>query len=139
MKYLIIFLFCLIALGACKKKEERIAEKMMLTADTSAVLKFSADFLGSADVITSGKAEVYFKNNSFTLRLTNFKTNAGPDLHVLLSKEQMPANYMDLGALQKLKGDQEYAIQGMPNFNDYSYICIHCIQYNHLFGTAKLK
>lgn len=139
MKHILLIAGILLAFSACKKEEKEVAQMVSLQVDTTAILKYTADFKGSADVTTSGTAEVYLKNQKYNLKLVNFKTNAGPDLHVLLSKEEMPVNYIDLGTLQKLKGDQAYAIQGMPNFSDYSFICIHCIQYNHLFGTAKIN
>jgi len=51
----------------------------------------------------------------------------------------MPITFIDLGELKSTKGNQVYSIAGMPDFTDYKYISIHCVAYNHLFGSALLK
>jgi len=139
MRILVIISLSLLFFSACKKEQTEVMEVMSSATDTSSVLKYQADFKNSSDVTTTGKAEVYLKNEAYLLKLLNFSTSGGPDLHVLLSKEELPVNYIDLGSLSKIKGDQEYVIPGAPNFSEYKYICIHCIQYNHLFGSAKIN
>jgi hypothetical protein len=51
----------------------------------------------------------------------------------------MPVNFIDLGALKSTIGNQVYNVVGMPDFMDYKYISIHCVAYNHLFGSALLQ
>jgi hypothetical protein len=51
----------------------------------------------------------------------------------------MPVNSIDLGALKSTTGNQVYSVVGMPDFLDYKYISIHCVDYNHLFGSALLQ
>ena len=63
----------------------------------------------------------------------------GPDLHVYLSKEAFPVNFIDLGRIKSTSGNQLYTISGMPDFVQYKYALIHCQRYNHLFGSALLK
>jgi hypothetical protein len=63
----------------------------------------------------------------------------GPDLHVYLSKEVLPVNYIDLGRLQSTSGNQVYELTGNPDFSQYKYALVHCQRYNHLFGSAELR
>jgi hypothetical protein len=51
----------------------------------------------------------------------------------------MPVHFISLGKLKSTNGNQIYAIPGTPDFNEYKYICIHCKEYNHLFGYALLQ
>jgi hypothetical protein len=87
----------------------------------------------------SGEAKVFCVNNKFTLALENVVISNGPDLHVYLSKEVQPVNYIDLGKLQSTMGNQVYEISGTPDFTQYKYALIHCQRYNHLFGSAELR
>jgi hypothetical protein len=87
----------------------------------------------------SGTAKIYFQNNQFKLALENVLISNGPDLHVYLSKELLPATFIDLGKLQSVAGNQVYDIPGNPDFSQYKYALIHCKQYNHLFASAELR
>lgn len=107
--------------------------------DTAAVLKYSGNFTSGPYGTVTGKAEIYKKGSSYEVKLANFTTSNGPALHVYLAKEAMPVNYMDLGVLKSTNGNQLYSITGMPVFADYKYISIHCVAYNHLFGSALLN
>ena len=73
------------------------------------------------------------------LQLENVSISNGPDLHVYISKEVIPVNYIDLGRLQSISGNQVYQIPGDPDFTKYKYALIHCQRYNHLFGSAELR
>ncbi|HEX2606064.1 MAG TPA: DM13 domain-containing protein, partial [Flavisolibacter sp.] len=87
----------------------------------------------------SGSINLYERSGSYVLGLKNFSTSAGPDLHVYVSKEMIPVNFIDLGKLKQNTGDQFYAIPGNPDFRAYRFALIHCQQYNHLFGYTELK
>ncbi len=87
----------------------------------------------------SGTAKIYQLNNMNSLALENVSISNGPDLHVYISKEILPVNYIDLGRLKSTMGNQVYEIPGNPDFTQYKYALIHCQQFNHLFGSAELK
>ena len=87
----------------------------------------------------SGNAKIYTMDNMHTLALENVTISNGPDLHVYISKELLPVNYIDLGRLQSISGNQLYTIPGNPDFTQYKYALIHCQRYNHLFGSAELR
>jgi len=109
--------------------------------DTSmAMSRFIGTFGNGPYGVVRGTARVYFgNNNQYILALENFNSSNGPDLHVYISKEAQPVNYIDLGRLQSVSGNQQYPLTGNINFSEYKYALIHCQQYNHLFGSAELK
>jgi len=109
--------------------------------DTSmAMSRFSGTFGNGPYGVVNGTARVYLgNNNQYVLALENFNSSNGPDLHVYISKEAQPVNYIDLGRLQSVSGNQQYPLTGNINFSEYKYALIHCQQYNHLFGSAELK
>ncbi len=141
MRLSIIFLFVAVAVQSCKKDKDSFAstETINEMADTTGVLKYSGAFTSGPFGTVTGKAEVYKKGIAYEVKLANFNTNNGPALHVYLSKEAMPINYFDLGVLKSTNGNQVYSITGMPNFVEYKYISIHCVTYNHLFGSALIQ
>ncbi|MEP7377519.1 MAG: DM13 domain-containing protein [Chitinophagaceae bacterium] len=110
------------------------------TVDTSVAMpKHDGDFINGPYGSVSGMAIVYNQNGSLVLALQNVMISNGPQLHVYLSKEVQPVNFIDLGSLQSTKGNQLYNIEGQPDFSQYKYALIHCKKYNHLFGSAKLQ
>lgn len=129
----------LVFLTSCKKDKEAPSQTLNETVDSSAMLSHSGNFVSGPFGTTTGMAEVYKQGSTYQLKLANFNVNNGPALHVYLSKEAMPINFIDLGSLKSTMGNQVYPIPSMPNFTDYKYISIHCVDYNHLFGYALLN
>jgi len=124
---------------ACSKQNATPTNPGMDMVDTSARLKYSGTFINGPYGSVSGKAKVYLLNGLYVLKLQGVTISNGPDLHVYLSKEIQPVNYMDLGRLQSTIGDQVYNIAGSPDFTMYKYALVHCQRYNHLFGSAQLQ
>ena len=139
MQRLFIFLICLSALIISCKKDNTATIALNEMTDTSAVLKYSGDFTSGPFGTVTGKAEIYKKATAIQVKLAGFNSSNGPALHVFISKEAMPVNFIDLGALKSTTGNQVYSVSGMPDFMDYKYILIHCVAYNHLFGSALLQ
>ena len=141
MRYLAI---CFITLLVCScKKEAALAPTTVLNemVDTgsSTVLKYSGTFTSGPFGTVTGKAEIYKTDSMYEVKLVDFNTNNGPALHVYISKEAMPINFIDLGALKSIAGNQVYSVTGMPDFTSFTFISIHCVAFNHLFGYAPLK
>ena len=67
------------------------------------------------------------------------KASNGPDLKVYLSKELQPVNFINLGALKSVNGNQVYDVTGMPDIMEYKYALVHCQAFNHLFGSVELR
>jgi hypothetical protein len=128
----------IVVTSAC---EEPMAstETLHEQVDQDAVLIHFGNFENGPYGNVNGKARIYKSaDGKLHLQLEEFRTTNGPDLYVYLSKEIMPVHFVDLGKLKSTNGNQVYAITGMPDFETYRYVCIHCKQYNHLFGFAKL-
>ncbi len=138
--YTIILAATLLALTSCKKENGfALTIDLNQMTDTAAVLKYSGDFASGAYGTVTGKAEIYVKSADIEVKLAGFNSSNGPALHVYISKEAMPINFIDLGALKSTTGNQVYAVTGMPDFMEYKYISIHCVDFNHLFGSALLQ
>jgi hypothetical protein len=139
MYKLVVTIFVLFTLSSCVK-ENTSTNPVNNPVDTSmANIRFNGKFGNGPYGAVNGTAKIYFQNNQYILALENFSSSNGPDLHVYISKEVQPVNYIDLGRLQSVSGNQQYSLTGNINFAEYKYALIHCQQYNHLFGSAELK
>ena len=141
-KTFFIFLGIAFLGAACNKNAGTLTETLNERVDTATAKVAAGTMLGtfiSYGQNVVGMVKIYEQNSKLTLALENFSTNNGPDLHVYLSKEVMPVNFIDLGKLKSTGGNQLYDVPGMPDFSQYKYALIHCQQYNHLFGSAELK
>ncbi|HEV8079146.1 MAG TPA: DM13 domain-containing protein [Chitinophagaceae bacterium] len=113
-------------------------EKLDEMVSVSSTLKFSGNFIGYGSEKVSGKANIYFDNNKYTLKLEGFSTTNGPDLKVYLSMASSPSEFISLGDLKSTNGNQVYEINGTPDFTKHKFVLIHCERYNHLYGSAEL-
>ena len=81
------------------------------------------------------------------LRLTDFKTSNGPDVHVYLVAAEdaadnatvKSAGYIDLGSIKGNEGDQNYALPVGTDLAKYRAVTIWCARFNVNFATAPLK
>lgn len=139
----LIFLLAGFSFAACTKNnatpETRLDEKIPVDAADSSNLKYTGGFINGPYGAVTGTCRLYLQNGKYVLALENISVSNGPDLHVYLSKEVQPVNFIDLGKLKSTNGTQVYEIAGQPDFSSYKYALIHCQQYNHLFGSAELK
>lgn len=137
-KYLFSLIVTVAFLGACKKENNTPTEATMDRVDTTAQVKYSGSFVNGPYGSVSGKAKILSKEGKSTLVLDSVTISNGPDLHVYLSKEVLPVNFIDLGKLKSISGTQVYDITGMPDIAQYKYALVHCQLHDHLFGSAKL-
>lgn len=135
--YLALLIFS--GLASCKK-DATPSVALNETVDTAVVsANGKGVFMNGPFGAVSGEAKVFSENGKFILQLQNMNISNGPDLHVYLSKEIQPVNFIDLGKLKSTIGNQLYDIPGNPDFEQYRNALIHCQQYNHLFGSAVLQ
>ena len=140
MKIFCIFLFVLsIMVSSCVKENTPTTPGTQTVDTTMALTRYMGTFMNGPYGSVRGAAKIYLLNGEFLLALENVTISNGPDLHVYLSKEPIPVNYIDLGRLQSVSGNQVYSIMGSPDFSQYRYALIHCQRYNHLFGSAELQ
>lgn len=133
------FLYGLLAvlMIACTKDANLVVTTPPLI-DTTAVVKYSGTFSNGPYGTVMGNVDVVKQDSLYALRIKSFSTSSGPDLHVYLSKEKQPQNFIDLGSLRAITGNQDYSIPPMTDFAQYKYALIHCKAYNHLFGVSLL-
>ena len=96
---------------------------------------------------TKGNAAVFqLADGKKTLRLTDFTTSNGPDLHVYLvaaddvkdSEMVTKAGFVDLGSLKGNIGDQNYDLPANTDLGKYRAVTIWCKRFSVNFGTAPL-
>jgi hypothetical protein len=140
MRTICIFLFVIsVMLSSCVKENTPTIPGTQTVDTTMALTRYVGTFMNGPYGSVQGTAKIYLLNGQFLLALENVNISNGPDLHVYLSKEVIPVNFIDLGRLQSVAGNQLYSIMGSPDFSQYRYALIHCQRYNHLFGSAELQ
>ena len=96
---------------------------------------------------TSGMATIYqLDDGKRILRLTNFATSNGPDVHVYLvaandatdSDTVKKAGFVDLGSIKGNVGDQNYEVPSGADLGKYQAVTIWCARFGVNFGTAPL-
>jgi hypothetical protein len=97
---------------------------------------------------TKGVATVFqLAGGKKTLRLTNFQTSNGPDVHVYLVAAQdakdndtvTKAEFVDLGSMKGNIGDQNYELPANADLAKYRAVTIWCKRFSVNFGTAPLN
>ena len=99
---------------------------------------------------TSGRATIYQEEDGkLVLRLTNFNTSNGPDVHVILiaaKDADDDANFLkssiervELGKLKGNEGDQNYDIPDGTDLSKFQTVSIYCERFNANFGAAPLE
>jgi hypothetical protein len=100
------------------------------------------NFIGVGDKIhkAEGLAKILtLSNGSQILRLEDFRSTNGPDVHLYLSTDKQASAFIDLGRLKANIGNQNYQIPLDTDFNKYKYVLIWCKPFSVLFGSAQLN
>jgi Electron transfer DM13 len=97
---------------------------------------------------TSGRVTIYKTHDKEILRITNFKTSNGPDVHVILiaaddAKDDdnfLKSNVerVELGPLKGNEGDQNYDVPAGTDLKKFRTVAIYCERFNATFGAAPL-
>jgi len=96
---------------------------------------------------TKGMASIYqLADGKRTLRLIEFETSNGPDVHVYLTAAEVAkgsdaikaAGFIDLGSMKGNKGDQNYDIPADADLNKFKNVTIWCARFGVNFGEAAL-
>ncbi|HTT34213.1 MAG TPA: DM13 domain-containing protein [Methylomirabilota bacterium] len=99
---------------------------------------------------TSGRATIYnTADGKRYLRLSDFTTSNGPDVHVLLVRSDDKAlnqeiikdklDSVELGSLKGNQGDQNYGLPAAVDLNQYQAVVIYCERFHAIFGVARLE
>ena len=125
------------------KQDTTINETMAMNINQSTQNKaLIGNFIGIDDGIHNAKglAKILtISNGSQILRLENFKSTNGPDVHLYLSNNKQANDFIDLGRLEANNGNQNYKIPMDIDFNHYGYVLIWCKPFSVLFGSAQLN
>jgi Electron transfer DM13 len=117
-----------------------------MSKGTEPMVLAKGDFRGLAHE-TKGAATVHqLADGKRILRLSNFETSNGPDVHVYLVAAEMAndnaavtqAGFIDLGSLKGNKGDQNYEVPVDADLNKYKSVSIWCARFGVNFGAASL-
>ena len=97
---------------------------------------------------TKGTASVYqLAEGKRILRLTNFETSNGPDVHVYIvaandasnAETVEKAGFLEVGSLKGNIGDQNYDLPANADLAKYRAVTIWCKRFSVNFGTAPLN
>jgi Electron transfer DM13 len=97
----------------------------------------------------SGRGTIYKTSDGKEyLRLTDFMTSNGPDVHVVLAQGDDTnltqkivkgrLDSVDLGSLKGTQGDQNYDLPASVDLRKYNAAVIYCERFHAVFGVARL-
>jgi|SRR5204863_4455186 len=110
-----IIIAIVIGLGGCVKENTPVFP-LNDNVDGGTTQQQMGNFINGPYGSVSGNAKVYRQDNEYVLALQSVFISNGPDLHVYISKEILPVNFIDLGSLKSTNGNQVYVIPGNPDF-----------------------
>jgi hypothetical protein len=133
--------------AAAEQNTTTINETMTTTMDISQNTEQNknllvGDFMGINDGIhnAEGKAKILtLTDGSQILRLEDFRSTNGPNVHLYLSTDKEANDFIDIGRLKANNGNQNYPIPTDTDFNKYKYVLIWCQPFSVLFGSAQLN
>src|SRR3989441_6680881 len=128
---------------------EKVNEAAPFVADTEAQPVYTGKLEGKIHQ-TSGRATIYKSaDGKRYLRLTDFMTANGPDVHVVLVRAEDKAleqeivrgefDHVELGSLKGNQGDQNYDLRAAVDLNQYQAVAIYCERFHAVFGVARLE
>ncbi|MBW4632138.1 MAG: DM13 domain-containing protein [Iphinoe sp. HA4291-MV1] len=147
-------LACFLSVGTVKALTSSAKISTVATANSSALIAQKQQVVAAsgtfvkAEQPTSGTARIVTENGQQYLVLdSSFQTSSqGPDLHVLLDASEKPpmkyqnfSSYVNLGKLEKFKGEQRYPIPAAINLSNFKSAVIWCRMANATFGYAPLR
>lgn len=119
-----------------------------VVSESAADIIASGSFTDKGGQETSGAYRIEDTGAGLRLVLSEaFRTDWGPDLHVVLTPTGTPEadndNVMVTGAhvvdeLQSRSGAQTYELEADLDLSPFRSVIIHCIRFTHLYGAAPL-
>ena len=128
---------------------QQVNEPAPFASSTDPQPLYAGRFEGKAHK-TSGRATIYkTPDGKEYLRLTDFSTSNGPDVHVLLARsddenleQEIVKGQLDsveLGPLKGNQGDQNYDLPASVELEKYDAAVIYCERFHAVFGVARLE
>lgn len=122
-------------------------EKLFVNQTVKEKLPTAAKTLGKGSFAsyaheTTGQAALVAVGGTEYVRLSDFKTSNGPDVHLYLVKGSDPQatakGFLDLGTLKGNVGDQNYAVPAGTDLAAYGSVAVWCKRFNVGFGGAEI-
>jgi hypothetical protein len=118
-----------------------VNEPLPITTTAPGEKTLSGIFMGVADGFHNAEGTikvVSLTDGSRVLRLENFKSTNGPNVHVYLSTDKHATDFVDLGKLKANDGNQNYNIPTETDIRKHNIVLIWCKDFSVLFGSAML-
>lgn len=128
---------------------ERVSEPAPFSSSSDPQPLYTGRLEGKAHQ-ASGRATIYkAPDGKQYLRLTDFETSNGPDVHVVLARSDDksltqevvtgPLDSVELGSLKGNQGDQNYDLTASVDLHKYNAVVIYCERFHAIFGLARLE
>lgn len=127
---------------------QKVSESAPFSASGEPQPIYTGELQGKAHP-TKGRATIYKDDGGKQfLRLSDFSTSNGPDVHVLLLKTRTEADKevlfgnpekIELGSLKGNQGDQNYDLPANTDLNQYQTVAIYCERFHVVFGSSQLE
>ena len=124
-----------------QRQQQQQQTNTTITDTASSAIK-TGSFIGAGDGFhnAEGLAKVIqLEGGRIILRLENFESTNGPNVHLYLATDKAASNSIDLGRLKANNGNQNYNIPAGTDLNKYNMALIWCKDFSVLFGSAQLK
>jgi hypothetical protein len=127
--------------------DRRVQEELPTAMGGASLQSVASGSFHSVIHPTKGTATIYQTGNSSrVLRLTNFKTTNGPNVHVYMvaaddAKDNASvrrSGFIDLGPIKGNVGDQNYTFGPEVDLSKYRAVSVWCKRFSLNFGTAPL-
>ena len=116
-----------------------------LAQSVSAASSLASGSFVNSEHPTQGMVAIINKGGQKYLKFDrSFKSDSGPDLFVLLHRQDSPkqyqkSDYLSLGRLQKVAGTQMYKVPAGVDVKQFKSVVIWCRKFNATFGFAPLN
>ena len=116
-----------------------------LAQSVSAASSLASGSFVDSEHPTQGMVAIINKGGKKYLKFdSSFKSDSGPDLFVLLHRQDSPkqyrkSDYLSLGRLQKVAGTQMYQVPAGVDVKQFKSVVIWCRKFNATFGFAPLN
>lgn len=128
---------------------QKVSEPAPFAASTDPQPLYTGRLEGKAHQ-TSGRGTIYKTSDGRQyLRLTDFSTSNGPDVHVILARsddenltQEIVKGQLDsveLGSRKGNQGDQNYDLPASVDLQKYNAAVIYCERFHAVFGVARLE
>lgn len=139
MKKLQFALFSLIILVfACKKSEITTSDSPPIVIAATDSTLYSGSFANGAHTVTGSVKLIKAADSKKYLVFDNFKTDAGPDLHIYLAEDKTAKVYTDITSTV-VNGNTKLEVPTTANTGKQKFVLVWCKQFSVLFGSAEMK